>query len=260
MIVLYADPRLDCNYGQLEKAIVCRSLDQMNCILQTEQPLSQDFEELPYTKLLPLELAVGWPSGIQKLLDVGFSANGALRLSIYMDDLISTRILLAADNFLGDSISGWIEILCGVRPSRNQEMQQVVAQALKQRRQSLAELAIIELPEDEYLGLGLLNEKTLHVAALNVYRRLKERGVNVPPELNLASACPIWKDHRSVYHSLLRYGHLSSLELLDSFFENGFESVDTSNEKGETPLLLVCANSAGGIAKKNGYTFDALAS
>ena len=245
----YVDQHLDYGYGQFEKAIVCRSLDQMNRILQTEQILSQHFKGLSDANLSPLELAIGWPSGLQKLLEAGFSPDGALQLSMHMEDLTSTRILLAADNFPGDNVSGWPDVLYVVR-SAPQEIQQVVAQALRQRRQALAKLAIEELVEDELLGLGLSNEKTLDVAALNVYQRLKEKSVEVPPNLNPTSVCYQWKGHCSVYPSLFRSDGTSP-EVLDNFFENGFESVDTSDEEGRTPLLLACREYASWVRKES---------
>lgn len=257
MIVLYANRLLDYGYEQLEKAIVCRSLDQMDCILQKPQPLSQYVENSWY-KLSPLEFAVGWPIGLQKLLKAGFSADEALRLSIYMGDLISTEILLASDDFPGNNGnigSIWLNVLVDVNDLQIQEMSQAVIQALKRRRQTLAELAIEKLPEVELLCLKLLDEKTLDIAALNVYRRLKESSVDVPPHLNPASLLLHEDDHYSVYQSLFLYNSWynspPSLEILDSLFENGFESVDTFVGTGQTPLLGACNKLAREIGRES---------
>lgn len=235
---------------------MCRSLDQMDCILQKTQPLphSQYVENFRY-KLSPLELAVGWPIGLRKLLEAGFSADDALRLSIYMGDLMSTEILLASDNFPennGNIGSVWLNVLEDVNDLQIQEISQAVIQALKRRRQTLAELAIEKLPEVELLSLKLLDEKTLDIAALNVYRRLKESSVDVPPHLNPASVLLPEDDHYSVYQSLflydIWYNSPPSLEILDSLFENGFESVDTFVGTGQTPLLRACNK----LARENG--------
>lgn len=87
-----------------------------------------------------MELAIGWPSGLHSLLDVGFSADAACTLSIHMDDLRSTEIIFAAESF-PRAERAWTNALRESNES-SQQIEEVVVQALARRRQALAELAI----------------------------------------------------------------------------------------------------------------------
>ena len=95
---IHTDPYLGCGYGQLEKAIAERSLDQINHILPKKQHLVEHSNRTPNGMLSPLELALGWPSGLEKLSKAGFDVLHALRLSVHMGDLASTRTLQATYN------------------------------------------------------------------------------------------------------------------------------------------------------------------
>ena len=195
--IFYADPRLDFGYGQLHKAVVCRSVDQVRQSFHSKECLTGGLNN---GTLSLLELAVGWPRGLQKLLEAGFKLDAidALRQSVYMEDLSSTKILLAAEVFPGDSKYGWTQVLSDLATSGNQEIRQIVVQTLRERRQALSELAIEKVPGYELFGLGLLDEGILDVMALKVYQRLRERGINVPLSLNPASSSDLG-GHSSVY-------------------------------------------------------------
>lgn len=234
---------LDFGYGQLEEAIACRSLSQMNHILQKKESSTQHVEETSFKRLSPVELAIGWPSGLKRLLDVGFYADVGLRLSIHMDDLRSTKVILAAENFPREKAT-WTQVLGNLSRS-SRKIGQVVIQTFSRRRQALAELAIKELPDEAIFRLGLLNEKSLDAAAPEVYQELQKRSVKVPQNLNPASSYRSNSD--SIYHCL--FGLSSSKppgrRLLHSFYMNGFELVDTLDAQGQTPLLRACKNSTG---------------
>ena len=234
---------LDFGYGPLEEAIAYRSLAQMNRILQKKEIGAQDFEGLSDERLSPMELAIGWPSGLQSLLDEGFSADAGCRLSTYMGDLRSTELILAAESFPRD-ISTWTNVLRVLNHlSRHmdvlviEQMLQVVIWTLARRRQTLAKLAIKELPEEEVLRLGLRNETTLDAALPGVYQELKKRSVNLPQSLNPAS---LYLDNDSIYVSIHTNDIFPSRRLLESLYTNGFDPVDTLDVWGSTPLLLAC--------------------
>ena len=237
--MIYGNSYLVYGYGLLERAIVHRSLDQTKHALLMEKSLARSFKG----KLSPLELAIGWPKGLRMLLEVGFDAFGALRLSIDMGDLTSTQILLDFSNFPEDSVAGWSQVMHDLTSSSDQEIRQFVIQSLRARRQALSKLATKTLPKDDLLDLGLLNEKTLDVAALKVYQRLLERSVNVPLKLNPASGFSRKGSHLTVYHSVFSVGSLPDIGLLDCLFENGFECIDALNEEWNTPLLMMCRKS-----------------
>ena len=221
--------RLDFGYGQLEEAIACRSLAQVNYILQKKRSSTQYFEEFSYKRLSPVELAIGWPGGLQRLVDFGFGADGGLRLSMYIDDLMSTKILLAAEQFAREK-NTWTEVLGDLKIS-SRKIEQVVIQTFVRRRQALTELAIKKIPEEEIIRLGLLNEKTLDAAAPRVYQELQKRGIEMPQNLNPASSY-ISNEHFSIYHALFIHGSPPSQRLLLSFYTNGFELVDTLDAEG----------------------------
>lgn len=230
---------LDFGYGQLEEAIACRSLSQMNHILQKKESSTQHVEETCFKRFSHVELAIGWPSGLKKLLDVGFYADVGLRLSIYMDELRSTKMILAAENFPREKDT-WAQVLGDLSQS-SRKMEQIVIQTFSRRRQALAELAIKELPDEAIFRLGLLNEKSLDAAAPGVYHELQKRSVKIPQNLNPASS------YRSIYHCLFDFSRSKPPDrrLLHSFYISGFELVDTLDAQGQTPLLLACKKSAG---------------
>ncbi|MCJ1392377.1 hypothetical protein MMC18_005244, partial [Xylographa bjoerkii] len=176
MVVIFnPDLRLDFGYGQLEEAIACRSLAQMNHILQKRESWTEYIEELSDERLSPVELALGWPSGLKVLLDIGFDADVGLRLAMNMDDLRSIKIILAAENFPRKK-DAWITVLSRLNWSCR-KIERFVIQTFVRRRQALAELAIKELPKEEIFRLGLLKEKALDAAAPVVYQENSRRGM-----------------------------------------------------------------------------------
>ena len=134
-----------------------------------------------------MELAIGWQSGLQRLLGAGFSGDAALRLAMYTDDLSSSKIILAADNFPREN-GTWTDVL-GDLFMTPRDIQQ----------------AVIETFSHSAASVG---------------------------------------DH-SVYHALFDFGRPPCLTILQSFYANGFESVDSLNEEGQTPLFWACLNSIG---------------
>ncbi|MCJ1262381.1 hypothetical protein MMC22_002251 [Lobaria immixta] len=233
-------------YGQLEEAIACRSLAQMNHILQMEESWTRYFEEFPYKRLSPVELAIGRLSGLQKLIDLGFYADVGLSLSIYMGDLRSTKIILAAENFPRKK-DAWTKVLFDLSWS-SRKIEQIVIQTFSRRRQALAELAIKEFLEEAKCRLGVLNGKPLDAAAPGAYQELQKRSVKVPQNLNPASSDKLnSNEHVSIYHSIFHYHYISppSRGLLHSFYINGFGLVDSLDAAGQTPLLRACKDSTG---------------
>ncbi len=233
--------RLDFGYDQLGEAIACRSLTQMNHILQQMESGKERFEGNPRQRLSPVELAIGWPNGLQRLLDAGFCADHGLGLSMSMDDLESTEMILAAENFPTGKYA-WVMVLHDSGRS-SQQIEEVVIKSFARRRQALAALAIKELPEEDLFRLQVSNEKPLDTAALEVYQELQKRSVSVPQSLEPAPSytyhCSSY-DNFSIYNALLGKDRLPSRRLLDSLYTNGFELVDTLDAQGRTPLLVAC--------------------
>lgn len=126
----------------------------------------------------PVELAIGWPSGLKILLDVGFNSERALEISLGMDDWPSTKIILASENCLREGYSFTAVLLYFTQ--EKPKIIQAIVQAFAKRRQALLELAIKEFPEEAVVRLGLLNEKTLDVAMSETYQELRNRSVHIP--------------------------------------------------------------------------------
>lgn len=234
--------RLGFGYDQLGEAIACRSLTRVNHILQEMKSGTERFEGNPSLRLSPVELAIGWPNGLQRLLDVGFCADFGLRLSISMNDLRSTEMILASENFPTEK-DAWVTVLRALGGSC-QQIEEVVIKSFARRRQALAALAIKELPEEVLFRLGVSNEKPLDRAALEVYQELQKRSVNVPQSLKPASSDPfdgftyLTCLDSSIYNALFVKYQLPSRRLLDSLYTNGFELVDPLDAQGRTPLPL----------------------
>lgn len=215
----------------------------MNHILQKE--FSPQYSEEPlHKRLTPVELAIGWPSGLQKLLEVGYYADFGLRLSMYMGDLESINIILAAEKFPRD-MNAWNLVLTDLKKS-NGKIKQVVIQTFLRRRQALADITIKELPEEAIVRLGLLNGKILDAAAPKVYDELQMLNIHIP--LKNPAPSYISDEYFSIYHSffdLYDSGPVPSRKLLDLFYENGFELVDTLDPYMESPLFLACKGFIG---------------
>lgn len=215
----------------------------MNHILQKEFS-PQCSEEPLHKRLTPVELAIGWPNGLQRLLEVGYYADFGLRLSIYIIDLGSTNIILAAEKFPRD-MNAWNPVLTDLKTS-NRKIKQVVIQTFLRRRQALANFAIKELPEEAIVRLGLLNGKIIDAAAPKVYEELQMLNIHIPLR-NLAQSY-ISDQYFSIYHfffDLYDSGPVPSRRLLDLFYENGSDLVDTLDPYMESPLFLACKGFIG---------------
>ena len=236
--------RLDFGYDQLGEAIAYRSLTQVNHILQETESRTECFEEYPRQRLSPVELAIGWPNGLQRLLDAGFLADSGFRLSMYMKDLRSIEMILAAETFPTEKYE-WKTVLHESGRS-SQQIEEVVVKSFARRRQALAALAIQELPEEVLSRLGVSNEKSLDIAAFKVYQELQEMGVDVPQNLEpdssyyLDSLDELCYHDSSIYNALFLEYPPPSRRLLDSLYTNGFKLIDTLDAQGRTPLLAAC--------------------
>ena len=194
------------------------------------------------------------------LLELRHDVKDALCLSIHMEDFVSAKLLLAASYFPGDDPRGWAEVFRVMIKSGNPEMQDLVVGNLARRRQSLANLALQHLRQDELLKMGLYKEGALDSTAFTVYRILQKRGVNVPqnlvPTLVPILPGPIYlggdDQHYSVYqlvcvYQLVRVDRFPcvasyKLEMFKSLFKNRFDSVEEHGGSGRSPLFLLSEN------------------
>ena len=209
----------------------------MNKILDMAHP-STTFRDGLDGRLSPLELALGWPDGLHRLLEYGFKSRTAVGLSMQTEDLDSVRSLLTVEQFSERDRNGydspWPIVFASISRDTSQEMIEIIVEALVHSRQGLAELAAEEIPGDELEMLGFFREKVLDVSAQAVYERLLETASNVPLKFN-----PGEEYNCSVYLEVLRY-HKVRPVLLESLFKSGFHSVDALNTDGHTPLQKLC--------------------
>lgn len=268
-----ADLCLAYDCSELENAILLRSYEKINRLIR-EETTGRQFSG---RKMSPLELALGWYDGMERLLKAGFSATSALELSIYIGDVASTRILLESDQFPGEHSPGpffekqreseWAFIMTRLGESNSYKIQRAVIQALKSRREALTKFALKKLPKEDALELELSQERVLDAQAFEVYSRLRENGVSVPAKLNPAVVCyryseddegKIWARHESVYHyfSLKCINHLAAP--FNILYENGFQEIDTPDQEGITPLERFSRHLNSWLWREDGKVLDIL--
>ncbi|KAF2453668.1 hypothetical protein BDY21DRAFT_123690 [Lineolata rhizophorae] len=193
--------------------------------------------------LSPLECALGWPDGLQALLDAGMDSRLALNLAIDMGDLESLEILLSADFPLTTNGSAVWDLLSHALSYASPEIRLCVVNSLKDRRNRLTDLALRELTAEEQAEVGLPIERTLDANAFGVYNTLRKKGVKVPDALYPSRMS-------SVYDMDLQ---CCNVELLDMLFEAGFQDVEVMNTFGETPVTF-CFTNLGDIYFGRGWT------
>jgi hypothetical protein len=114
-------------YGPLENSILSRSLDRVKKVIKNVGSLDYD---CPKSGLYPLDFALGWPDGLQWLLEAGYKPEGTLELSIFVGDIESTRILLEADGF---ALAKFSAILYIASCSDKSDMHSLVVDSLKKK-------------------------------------------------------------------------------------------------------------------------------
>ena len=227
-----------------------RELDQMNNLLQTEQLRQQQRQLFRGSQDLSLaEIAIGWPDGLQKVLEVGFDADNALALAFKLENFQSAKLILSSNVFPGMRSGGWAIGLMALPQTLNHEMRMTVVQDFSRRRKALKNLAIERLSKSEFAELDLVSHDTLDITAFKVFRRLQERGIHVPRSLHPASSSEYQgyfsSDsnyiHLPVYHCLVEnFDEAADTQLLDMCYESGFTSIDALTIWGQTPLERLC--------------------
>jgi hypothetical protein len=207
-------------YGPLENSVLSRSLDHVKQTISNDGVLNFD---CPRSGLYPLDFALGWPDGLQWLLEVGYKPEGTLELSIFVGDVESTRILLEADGF---ALAGYPVLLCVASSSDRPEMHSLVVDVLKKSRNKLRQFALEHLPVYGEDCTDLLEDKVLDSRAVEVWRKLLHLPIPVPTELYPGNL-------PSVYSAIDDY---SRVGFLDALYDHGFENIDGSGISKWTPF------------------------
>ena len=235
---------LDFGYGELEQAIVCRSLTHLDHILHRDLYITP--VDWPNNRLSPVELAVGWPTGLRRLLNAGWPADQGLFLSVDRKDSESIKIILAAGRFVNPR-GTWdrvlrilAELVSKGLAGRVSRTYQALTRSLVSHRQTLKALATENLPQDETIKLGLLSKEILDSSAPAIYRELQKRRIRVLQLFDPVFPLDGADDYGSIYHTLSASYTYFKLSLLNLLYNAGFDEVDISDRHGETPLRLAC--------------------
>jgi hypothetical protein len=207
-------------YGRLENSILSRSLDHVKQAIANDGVHNFD---CPRGGLYPLDFALGWPDGLQWLLEVGYRPEGTLELSISVGDVESTRILLETAGF---ALAGNPVLLYVASRSDKLDMHNVVVNALKQSRDKLRHFALEHLSVYGEDCTDLLEEKVLDARAVEVWNKLLHTPIRVPTELNPGNLSSVY----SVIDADSQVGFLNAL------YDHGFESIDGSGGSNSTPF------------------------
>ncbi|KAF4471437.1 hypothetical protein FALBO_1642 [Fusarium albosuccineum] len=218
--LLVKNPTLLEDYGQqpIHVAVLGRSENELRRLVSLDK-VDFKVESLPI-----LSLAVGWPTGLEILLDAGANPEDAILVAIYQQHLPSIEILLdhgcpmlrvdskAYCKYLTESDllnfameyydSSW-DVVC------------LLIRKLVERRHELFRLAQKHLPDAYLQAFGYW-----------IFEELVACGVKVPIAL--------WPGHYATiyHHRRMTYG------LAKKLFDDGFHDIDKPDDKGHTPLLI----------------------
>ena len=227
-----ADSCAGLEFSRIERAILCRNLTLTSTLIpKAHTGLRSLLDTGPY--LGPLELAIGWPEGLSRLVAANIIRVQAVLISIEWNDLDSLEVLLHDHDLdIHDGVT-WRRVLsCLQAYGRDSRIIEVVVRSLRNCRQKLRDLAVASLPEDCFAALDLAENGVLDETAPAVYYALEARDAQLPSTLN-----PAMGSAYSVYHVVLTLSN-RSLPLADCLFENGFHSVDSSGTVKKDSLYI----------------------
>ncbi|ETN37825.1 uncharacterized protein HMPREF1541_07448 [Cyphellophora europaea CBS 101466] len=234
------DLAIEAGYSRLALAVVHRNIDEVQFILSQRGR----YESGGSRGVTPLQLSIGWPTGMKLLLQKGANPSETVHCTVDLQDDTSLEILLDADSRLFLGVNGREKSLLEHALYRNYSLHvanglgtnerilPLIVEALTTSRRCLMRLARSYLSDSRLRDLGwaepqrdypLLDSST----ALDMIRQLQMRGVKIPDR--------IWPDsrHRSVYHT-----EYMIVEVADSLFQAGFDEIDIKAPDGWTPLLV----------------------
>ncbi|KAH7391171.1 hypothetical protein DE146DRAFT_663677 [Phaeosphaeria sp. MPI-PUGE-AT-0046c] len=197
-------------YGPFENSILSHSLDRVEQNIENFGSLSYD---CPRSGLYPLDFALGWPEGLQRLVRAGYKPEGTLELSISVGDVESTTVLLRANGF---ALARHPMVIYIASCSNMSVMHGVIVDALKKSRTKLRNLALEHFPVDDKNYTGLLEEEVLDTKAIEVCNKLLGMRIPIPAELH--------PGHLPTIYSAIRYD--SQVDYLDTLFDCGFQNID----------------------------------
>lgn len=212
------------------KAIIQESENDLNVEILSGRASPNDI--IGDTTLI--QLAVGWPRGIEILADFKvdmhkryplYPLNMAMRERKYQ----STKALLDAGHPLEPD-----DICAAETLNDGNKMAKVLIAELSKRRKRLAEIAQASMPQIDLAGIGLFDPPSSipDIVAFKICIALKERDIHIDPSLDVAGPS------MSVYHHPFR-----KIDTIDLLFEHGFRDIDARDSSGKTPLMTMISSS-----------------
>jgi hypothetical protein len=196
---------------------------------------AESFGRLP---LSALDLAVGWPDGLRLLSTVWTnSISGTIELASCDHEWESLRVLCEFSVPLFEDIP---ESVSFMRALLTYGTHHVLVHALKQRRDSLSELAREYLSTGDQARFGLLDGSTLDANGRPVYDLLKERSVPVPAGLHPGPAGSVYSLAAKIYRLHSSQVFFSNMvQSLHDLFLSDFRDIDEGDSNivpSYTPL------------------------
>ncbi|KAJ5995488.1 hypothetical protein N7481_002465 [Penicillium waksmanii] len=184
-----------------------------------------------------IQLAVGWPRGIEILADAGVNLHRSyplspLHMAMRERNYQSSKALLEAGHPLKPD-----DICAAESLNDGNKVTKVLIAELSKRRKRLAIIAQANMSQIDVAGIGLIDSDFLpssipDIVASKIFLALKKRGVNIDPSLEVA------EPSMSVYHQPFR-----KIDTLDLLFEHGFTDIDARDSSGKTPLMTMISSS-----------------
>lgn len=221
----------------IAKAIIQESEHDLNVELLSGRASPNDI--IGNTALI--QLAVGWPRGIEILADAGVDMHRRYPLSpLYMAmrerNYQSSKALLEAGHPLKPD-----DICAAETLNDGNKMTKILIEELSKRRKRLAIIAQASMSQIDLARIEVIASASVFlpssvpdIVASRICLALKERGINIDPSLEVAEP----SISKSVYHQPLR-----KIDTLDLLFEHGFEDIDTRDSSGKTPLMTMISSS-----------------
>ncbi|KAJ5967624.1 hypothetical protein N7501_003872 [Penicillium viridicatum] len=174
--------------------------------------------------LSPLELAFGWPKGIQILLQSGANPHCYFRSLVVAEGEqyhASATLLLEAG-----CVIKVVDFVINEQCNDGGKISSLLADHLAARRRKLCTLAESSLPLDQI--------PPLDGPPANICRALTAHGIDVPIALRFEAGS---LGSMSIYQTSLASKSRDFVKVMDIMHEVGFHDVDLPNENGITPLM-----------------------
>lgn len=178
--------------------------------------------------LTPLHLSIGWPSGIQILLDHGAEVEVFDRHDLRPLDHAILRACLTSLTLLEKTnrpLQGLERALSAEKDERSNEILDYLINMEVNRRKDLQSLVLNHLPRSLVLRF-LAKDRLLDAHAVDTVIALKQHNVQIPASLSFDES------RRTVYH--LR---LLERDVAESLWNAGFRDINEPDCNGDTPLM-----------------------